>query len=107
MAGIFVAKLLAVGNVDDAAMSALYTAPALTTTYLKNVRFFNDNASVQTMVVAIERSGTTRKYGRVVLNQNEFADEWEDVALSAGDIIKAQTTTNAAVRFHVFGVEET
>lgn len=106
MAGTFAAKLLNTGNVDDAALSALYTVPVSTATYVKKVRFFNDNAATQTVVVAVERGGVTRKYGRVVLGQNEFADEFQDICFSAADIIKAQTTTNAAVRFHVFGVEE-
>lgn len=107
MSGTFVTKLLAVGNVDDAAISAIYTTPALTATYIKKIKLFNNNAAIQTIDLYVDRGGVVRHYERCVLNQNEHADAFEDISLSAGDIIKGQTTTNAAVPYHVHGVEET
>lgn len=102
----FATKLLAVGEVDDTP-SALYTVPSSTVAYIKKVKLYNTDVVQQTVVTYIERSGTSREYERVVLDIGESADLFEEISLEAADILKAESTDNGVVTFHVHGVEET
>lgn len=109
MAGTFTAKSLADGQVSTSE-AALYTVPAATTAYIKQVTLCNVNAVTQTIDVWIRRSGgTSRKVRRFELAQHESADLLDDgdtFEFSTGDSVRAATTTDSAVDFVVMGVEE-
>lgn len=106
----FVSASLADGQLPTSA-GDLYTAPADTTVYIKRLSFFNDNASEQTIILWVQRAGgTARKWRRYVLAQNESAEVLEasdTIHLSAGDKLRAQTTTAGAVDYIITGVRET
>lgn len=107
MSGIFVAKPLADGQLPSS-KGTLYTVPALTVAYVKQMRIFNTNASSQTVIVFLNVSGTSRRVGQFVLAQNESADVFSDaVQLSAADLVEGQSTNAAAVDYVLYGVEET
>lgn len=108
MAGTFTAKLLAEGQLATS-WAAIYTVPASTAAYIKDIWVFNTNAAAQTIEIRINGSGTGRKRTRLTLNINESADilEGNGFTLEAGDSIEAQTTTATAVDYTVHGVQET
>lgn len=105
----FTGKVLADGQLATT-KTQLYTAPADTVAYVKRMSIFNTNAAQQTIVVYINASGTSRKWRRYVLEQNESADlldAGDSLILEAADKIEAETTTATAVDFFIMGVEET
>lgn len=110
MAGTFVAKSIADGQVANA-QGAIYTVPAVTIAYVKQVTLYNTNAAAQTITIWLTRSGgTARKIRRFIIAQHESIDLLDDgdtLELSTGDKIEAQTTTATAVDYVVMGVEET
>lgn len=110
MAGTFAAKSIADGQVA-AAEGAIYTVPASTTAFVKQVTFFSTAAGAQTLIVWIRRSGgTSRKIRQFTLAQNEsvdFLDDGDTLQLSTGDAIRASTTDATSVDYVVMGVEET
>ena len=105
----YTGKSLADGQVAIA-QTAIYTVPAATIAFVKQIRFFNTNAVTQLVEIWIKRSGgTARKQAQFQLDQNEAADYLEEggtLELSAGDAILAKTGTAAAVDYMVLGVEE-
>lgn len=110
MAGTFLGKTIADGQVANS-QTAIYTVPASTVAYVKQVAFFNTNAATQTLIVWIKRSGqTARKIRQFTVAENESVDLLDDgdtFQLSTGDAIQASTTTTTAVDYTVMGVEET
>ena len=110
MAGTFIGDTIADGQVA-AAEAPIYTVPASTVAYVKQVAFYNTNALSQTLDLWIKKSGgTARKLRRFVMDQHEsldLLDSGETLELSAGDAVEAATTTAGAVDFVVMGVEET
>lgn len=109
MAGTFNAKVLAEGQLPTS-KTALYTVPASTVAYVKLFDMLNTNAAQQTIIIYLNTAGTSRSYGRAILEINEFASvlsDSETIELQAGDTIEAQTTTASAVDYTITGVEET
>jgi hypothetical protein len=109
MSGTFNAKVLGDGFLA-AARAAIYTVPAATVAYVKQLYLFNENAATQTVELWLNTNGTARKWKRLSLPQNYSADileEGESIQLQAGDTVEAATTTAAAVPFTITGVEET
>lgn len=110
MAGTFTAKSIADGQVATS-QGAIYTVPAATTAYVKQVTFYNTNAATQTLDVWLRRgAGTSRQIRRFTLAQNEsidLLDSGETLELATTDTIRAATTTATAVDYVVMGVEET
>lgn len=105
----FAGKVLADGQLATA-KTQLYTAGAGVTAFVKRMSIFNTNAAQQTILVYINASGTSRKWRRYVLEQNESADlldAGDALILEAGDKIEAETTTSTAVDYFIMGVEET
>jgi len=86
---------------------ALYTVPSGKKFYWSSVTFHNINAAAQTLIVYLNRTGTSRIIGRFAnFAQNETITGDAGATLDAGDIIEAQTTTASAVHFTVSGVTE-
>lgn len=110
MAGTFTAKSIADGQVANS-QGAIYTVPASTRAYVKQITFYNTNAATQTLGVYIKRSGgTARKIRQFSMPQNyslDFLDDGDTLELSTGDAVEAVTTTATAVDYVVMGVEET
>jgi hypothetical protein len=105
----FTAKRLADGTLPTSEGS-LYTAPADTVAYVKRVSIFNSNSVEQTVMIYLQASGgSSRRWRRYVLAQNESAEVLEagdSVHLGEGDSIRAATTTSGAVDYYITGVEE-
>lgn len=104
----FVAAVLGDGQLPNS-KTALFTSPGATTTYVKKLSLFNDNAAQQLVIIYLNVSGTSRKWRRYILNQNESAEvleNGESVILEDGDSIEAVTTTASAVDYVLTGVEE-
>jgi hypothetical protein len=87
--------------------TTIYTAPAGLVAYPRFLSLFNTNASDQTILVYLKRSGSSsRTLRRYVLAQYESAlvfDKDDDLALSAGDEIEAETTNASAVEYVLTG----
>jgi hypothetical protein len=107
MTTTFTGATLADGQLANAEAD-IYTSVAVT--YVRNVAFAHQNAATQTIYVYILRSGGTHRFWkRFVLAQYEQADcidGGQSLILSAGDKIRAYTTTATAVDYVVTGVTE-
>lgn len=109
MSGTFTGKVLSDGFVANA-QAAIYTVPASTVAYVKQLYLANINAATQSVILYLNTSGTARQWKVLTLAQNEAADIFEDgesVQLQAGDTVEAVTTTASAVAYTTTGVEET
>lgn len=101
----FAPKVLADGQLPNA-KATLYTSPALTKTYTKQMRVFSTGAA-QTIVIYLNTTGTSRRYYQVVLEANESADVFDEpLQLEAGDIIEGQSSNAATVDYIITGVQE-
>lgn len=85
----------------------LYTVPGGARVYITDLTIFNINAAVQTVVLYVNRTGTSRIIGRATLTQNYMATLSGGLVLEAGDLIEGQTTTGSAVHYAISGVVET
>ena len=106
----FAAGSLADGQLPNS-QGAIYTVPASTKGYIRNLLLLNINATTQTIDLYIKRSGgTSRQFRRLTLAQYESAsviEGEEAILLSPADAIEAVTTTSSAVNYFVGGVLET
>lgn len=105
----FTAKTLADGQLADSE-AAIYTVPENTKTYVRFLSLYNVSGSEQTITLWIRRNGgSSRKWRRFVLNENEQADALGSAVLmlSAGDSIRAASTNASSVDYVISGVEET
>lgn len=106
----FAAGSLADGQLSDS-QGAIYTVPASTTAYVRNLFLYNTNAATQTITLYLQRSGgTSREFRSLTLAQYESASVIADeqaILLSTGDEIEAVTTTATAVNYFIGGVLET
>lgn len=101
-------KVLADGQMATT-KTAMYTVPAATTAYIRNINLFNTNAAEQTIIIYLNTSGTSRQIARIILAQNESAhllDLGECIVLEAADVLEGLTTTATAVDFVVLGGTE-
>lgn len=109
MAGTFTAKSIADGQVAIA-QGVLYTVPALTRAYVRQVVFYNTNAATQLLEVWLRRVGNpARKLRQFSISQNEsidLLDTGDTLEFSTGDTIEAKTSNGTSVDFMVMGVEE-
>jgi phage-related holin len=104
----FTAKPLADGTLPTT-QAAIYTVPAVTVAYVKQLFLFNTNAVVQVITLWLNTSGTVRKWRTLTLAQNESADileQGESLQLEAGDVILAEGTTASATDYVLTGVTE-
>jgi hypothetical protein len=90
-----------------ATIGALYTVPASTVAFVRTLRFYNTSATPQTVVVYLDQTGTDRKAWRFQLELDESAVIEDRLALKAGAVIEAETTTAGVVEYAIHGVEET
>lgn len=105
----FAAKALGDGQLSDS-QAAIYTCPLNTVAYVKSITLFNTGASIETVILWINRSGTPRKWRQYIFGANEHADVLggaSSIILEAGDTIEAMTTTAGTVDYTISGVEET
>lgn len=101
----FAPKVLADGQLP-AAKGTLYTSPALTKTYTKQMRVFSTGAA-QTIIIYLNVTGTSRKFYQVVLGADECADVFDEpIQLEAGDLIEGQSSNAATVDYVITGVQE-
>jgi hypothetical protein len=103
----FAAKVLASGQLPDA-QAALYTVPATTATYVKQIYLFNTSANPQTIELFLD-VGTARAWRRIVLEENQSCDvleHGEAFTIEAGHEIQAVTSDAAAVDYVITGIEE-
>src|SRR5678815_2546685 len=86
--------------------TTLFTATART--MVRFASFFNTNTTAETVKVYVKR-GTSRQVLQVVLNQNEFARDFEagTLILESGDLMEGSTTTAAKVDTWIAGIEIT
>lgn len=103
----FTGASLADGQVASS-VGAIYTCPGSTVAFIKQVSFFNNSATPQTVVVSVTRlTSSARKLMQFTLNQNEvgyLVGPGSSIELSAGDTINAVTTTATQVDYFVTGV---
>ena len=106
----FEAKPLADGQLATSP-TAIYTVPGgALCAYVKRIALYNTNAAEQTVLVSVNMTGTSRRWRRYVLAQNEsvdLLDHGDVLHLGPADTLIASTTTAAAVDFFVTGIEET
>lgn len=104
---IFTAKPLADGQLPTS-KGTLYTVPASTSSYVKNIHLFNTSSTEQTILLYLNVSGTSRLFRRIVLAENESSDVLDSEAflLEPEDLIEALTTTVSVVDYVIMGVEE-
>ena len=74
---------------------------------ITKITMFNNVLAEQTVVLFVKKQfGTLRKLRQYKLKQNEngeYLEPGEVLPLQAGDILEAQTTTDDAVDFVVYG----
>jgi hypothetical protein len=100
----FAPKVLADGQLP-AAKGTLYTSPALTSTYTKQLRVFS-RAAAQTIIIYLNATGTSRKFYQVVLGLNECADVFDEpIQLEPGDLIEGEASNAASVDYVITGVQ--
>ena len=101
-------KSLADGQLPDS-KGTIYTVPSGTVAAPRFLSLYNTNASTQTIVIYLKRSGSSsRAIRRIVLAQYESAlvfDKDDDLCLSPADEIEATTTTASAVDYALTGGE--
>ncbi len=104
----FTPKALSDGELPTS-IGTIFAATAIIGTYIKQITFFNNNASNQVILVSVNRTGVTRNWRRFELQTLEAADvldEGQTMLLEAGDLLLAETTNANSVDFTVSGVEE-
>lgn len=102
----FTAKVLADGQLANT-KSTLYTVPAATRTYIKQLRLFSTGAN-QTIIIQLNTSGTSRKYCQFFLTTNESATVFDEpIMLVDGDLVEGHSTSATTVDYVLTGVEET
>jgi hypothetical protein len=100
-------KVLAEGQIAST-KSTVYTVPGATSTYVRQMRVYNTSPTTQTVIIYLKPGATSRKFGRVVLAENESADIFDEaILLETGDLIEAETTTASVVDYIITGGEAT
>lgn len=86
-----------------AAIADLYTVPSGNKIANVEVQALNTNSSIETVELALQRSGgTSRLMIQVDLDENE-SYVWHIEALSAGDKIRGNTDTASKVNYYISG----
>jgi len=101
------AKQLADGQLPDTE-SALYTAPASTTTYVKSIICNNTHASNTNIVYLFLQpsGGTSRRIARVSLDAGDTLYLDESIVLDTGDAIRGYATNASEIDYIISGAEE-
>jgi len=109
VASQFTLKILYEGQLPTT-KTALYTVPANSAVYVKQITVYNTNAASQTIKFYLKPGATSRTWRRYVLAVDESAellDQNQVLLLEEGDVIEAETTTASAVDCLIMGIEET
>lgn len=100
------AKLLADGACASS-LTTVYTAPGATTALVKTITIRNKNATAESVVIAINGTGTDREVCAAVLLSGETLVFSEPLVLLTGDLLKLSATTASGVHYTVSGAEVT
>lgn len=100
-------QALAEGYLANALADILPAVPVLTVVPERGLVCHNINAADQTIVIYLNRDGTSRPVERARLAQNETFINAGRYVLEPGDSLRAVTTTAAAVHFTLSGTEVT
>jgi hypothetical protein len=106
---VYTPKKLYTGQPGTTA-TTLYTAPASTTTIIKNIIICNTTATDATLTLSLVPSGgsagtTNRIMSALVIKANDTVAMDLSGLLSTGDFISALQGTSAALTVHISGVE--
>jgi hypothetical protein len=100
-------KLLASG-ILPAADAALYTAPAATSTAIKQIKLENKSGGSVTYTLTVKPSGgTARQFDKVALASNYGREIDALETLGAGDAIRGSDGNGAAIEYTIHGIERT
>ena len=87
--------------------TTIYTVPADAVVWPRFLSIFNTSAIEQTILIYLKRSGsssrTLRRYVRAQFENALVFDKDDNLALSPGDVIEAETTTVSVVEFVLSG----
>ena len=104
-----ISKALDDGQVASSAGRIYKSVGRVARTRLKEVFFFNENTTEETLILYLLRAGgTARKIYQAKLAPNESV-HWgssEQITLESGDELQAETTTASKVNFVLGGVIE-
>lgn len=89
-----------------ATKTTLYTHSSSNKAHFTRGKFFNTAVAVQTIVIYVNKTGTSRIVGRAVLSQYESYDWVGDEVLDNGDLIEGQSTNATSVDYTLNGVQE-
>jgi len=98
------ATAIADGQVPDT-KTTLYTSPSGITTLIKGMTFVNTSSTPQSLTLFANRSGTSRQYVSVTLEEGDMLVADGALTLEASDELEAQTTTAAVVDYLISGVQ--
>ena len=106
---VFTPKKLYTGQPGTSA-STIYTAPASTTTIIKNILICNTTTSAATVTLNLVASaGSAAASNRILSTYNVNASDTVAIDLSGvlatGDFISAVQGTSSALTLHITGVE--
>lgn len=92
--------------------TTLYTAPASTTTIIKNIIICNTTASAASLTLSLVPSGsaagtTNRIMSALSINANDTVAMDLSGVLATGDFISGLQGTSSALTIHIAGVEVT
>lgn len=79
----------------------LYTAAAVT--YIKSISCHSTSATTQTVIVYVNRGGTSRVIARAALDQYDTLYIELPIVLESGDLIEGVTTTASVVDYQITG----
>lgn len=107
---VFLGASLADGQVAST-KGTIYTVPAGKRALVNFIRFVSTTATVQTINVYVKRSGSTSRRLMRFANVQQWEAVYplqpdEEITLSAGDVIEADTTTATAVDYFISGAVE-
>lgn len=106
---VYTPKKLYVGQPGTTA-GTLYTAPASTTTILKNILMNNVTSTDATVTINLVPSGssaatTNRIFTAYTVKANDTVAVDVSTVMSTGDFISALQGTSAAITIYISGVE--
>lgn len=91
---------LADGQLSDS-KGTLYTAAGVT--YIKSISCYSTSATQQTVILYVNRGGTSRVLARAVLDQYETLYVELPIVLENSDLLEGVTTTASVVDYQVSG----
>lgn len=100
-------KQLATGQISSS-VSQAYMAPLTTTTYIKDMVFYNSNNASETVEVYVSGSATQNRILKRIIASDETL-EWAPnypLIFAASQSLYLKTTTSTVVNYFIYGMEE-